>query len=256
MQQFKEKFLDQEYKNTFTNIQRCLRLKDLDKIGDSTHYLDFYMIGLFSFRQWSVKEGIDFFMDFLNRLDLKITHVTVHPDKYLEWKIFYKDYNIEIKKDLDCKWSDGKIGGYCTEFFMGDVEIGNIVNPLGDCLDIGFGLERIENFVYGEKIKSKLNILERTIDCLIDSGFNMSQNKEGYILKKLITLSLFEGSLNSHEFYKKIRENQIKNYRTYLKLKSKSKFKNKGKEFWLDTFGIDEDRIVYYEKLIKKTPQK
>ena len=35
-----------------------------------------------------------------------------------------------VRIDNECLWSDGNIGGYCTEFYKNDIEIGNIVNTL------------------------------------------------------------------------------------------------------------------------------
>ena len=49
MQQFKERFKSEET-GTLANVQSCIRLNDLEEIGDGTHYLYFDMIGLFSFR--------------------------------------------------------------------------------------------------------------------------------------------------------------------------------------------------------------
>lgn len=54
MQQFKSKFKDVEHKGTVSNIQSCLRLNDLDEIGDGEHLLYFNMIGLFSFREMTM----------------------------------------------------------------------------------------------------------------------------------------------------------------------------------------------------------
>ena len=80
-------------------------------------------------------------------LKIDVDYVTIHPDKLDEWRSLYDNYDVEVRADEECKWSDGDIGGYCTEFFKNDVEIGNIVNPLGTCIDVGFGLQRLNMFV-------------------------------------------------------------------------------------------------------------
>jgi alanyl-tRNA synthetase len=99
MQQFKSKFKDQKYLNTISNIQPCLRLNDIEEIGDGTHLLYFNMIGLFSFRQWTVKESIDFWMDFLiNKLELKIDYVQFTQIKLINGRIIIQ--NILLKLDL------------------------------------------------------------------------------------------------------------------------------------------------------------
>ena len=64
MQQFKSKFKDTNFKGTLSNIQSCLRLNDLDEIGDGSHLLYFNMIGLFSFRELTVTQTIDIWMEF------------------------------------------------------------------------------------------------------------------------------------------------------------------------------------------------
>ena len=79
-----------------------------------------------------------------------------------EWKHFYPP-DMLIKLDEGCLWSDGNIGGYCTEFYYNDIEIGNIVNPLGTCIDVGFGLERLLNLKHEQPIISKEEILKDTI---------------------------------------------------------------------------------------------
>ncbi len=65
MQQFKPLFIDPACTATFANLQSCLRLGDLDEIGDGTHLLRFDMLGLFSFRKMNVGQAIDFWLDFL-----------------------------------------------------------------------------------------------------------------------------------------------------------------------------------------------
>lgn len=186
MQHFKPQFSDENFSHTLCTIQKCLRLNDLDEVGDGTHYLDFEMIGLFSFRQWSVKETIDFFMTFLSRLEITPDYVTIHPDKMEEWKGFYQDYKVEIKSEEECKWSDGNIGGYCTEFFKDGVEIGNIVNPLGTCIDVGFGLERLIIVKNKTVNTSRVELLEKCCRTLIESGIELGHHKQSSILKNLL----------------------------------------------------------------------
>lgn len=179
------------------DIQHCLRLNDLDEIGDGTHYLDFHMLGLFSFRQMSVQEGIDWWMDFLGELDLQPQVVTIHPD-CPEWSRFYDHYQVEVKLDPECQWSDGSIGGYCTEFYRDGTEIGNIVNPLGTCLDCGFGGERIQSLLdqslgLDQITLERSQVIDRTIKVLLKSGIIPSNQKQGYVLRRLIREQLHQG---------------------------------------------------------------
>lgn len=252
MQHFKTKYKDTNFRDTFSNIQKCLRLNDWEEIGDGTHFLIFEMIGLFSFREWSLQQSIDFMYGFLSKLNIKPDYVTMHKDKYEEWKSLYSKYEIEIRIDNECVWSDGDIGGYCTEFYKDDIEIGNIVNTLGNCIDIGFGLERLLTVTNNIKSKTKLEILEDTVISLIDSGVKVGNNKSSYILKKLITESVLLGSERTEDDFKKMRDKIRTSYILYQKNKKKSKYKDKDSSFWLDTFGIDENRITDYESIINK----
>jgi alanyl-tRNA synthetase len=163
MQQFTEQFKDENYIGTLANVQSCIRMNDFDEINDSTHLLYFDMLGLFSFRDWSIKKAIDFWIGFINKLGLKLSYVTIHPDKYEEWKDYYKEYNIVIKKDQECTWSDVGNWSYCTEFYINDIEIGNIVNPYGTSIDAGFGKDRLDMILYNIRY-TKIEILKNTIE--------------------------------------------------------------------------------------------
>lgn len=252
MQQFKPLYSNQEYTNTFTNIQQCLRINDLDEIGDGTHFLKFEMIGLFSFRQWTLKKAIDFMYSFVNKLGIIPDYVTIHPDKFEDWKDLYSEYGVEIRLDSECVWSDGSIGGYCTEFYKNDVEIGNIVNTMDTCIDVGFGLERLLEVTGSLTPKTKLDILEETALLLIDDGVMLGHNKKEYILKKLITESIFHGSQVSNEFFDRIRFNQEKAYTIYMRKRNHKRFVDKDGVFWMDTYGFNISRMDEYISVFGK----
>ena len=180
-----------------TDIQHCLRLNDLDEVGDGTHCLDFHMLGLFSFRQMTVRDGVVFWMNFLTHLGVGPDTVTIHPD-CPSWTRLYDDFDVVVREDPECVWSDGDIHGYCTEFYRQGVEIGNIVNPLGDCLDCGFGGERVQHFLDINQgvvpmTPTRSGVLARTIEVLLDSGVRPGSSQQGYVLRKLIRVLLREG---------------------------------------------------------------
>ena len=242
MQKYKTFFKDDSYNNTISNIQSCIRMNDINEIGDGSHLLYFNMIGFFSFREKTIKEVIYFWMEFLEQeLKLKIDYITIHSNKMEEWKEYYKEYDVEIRIDDECIWSDGDIGGYCTEFYIDGIEIGNIVNPLNTCIDVGFGLERLEYFINGEVIKSKQEILKETILKIIYSGYKPSNTKQGYVLRKLLRLYYTMGEVLDHEFFKDEVVRQEKLLSKYNNLKDK--YKDKSKEWWFDTMGINLDEI-------------
>ena len=85
------------------------------------------MMDLFSFRELSVPQAIRFWLEFLDQINALPDYVTIHPERMAEWSGFI----------------------FCTEFYKNGIEIGNIVNPLGTCIDVGFGLERLDMIVHG-----------------------------------------------------------------------------------------------------------
>jgi len=253
MQQYKKLFSDDLYKGTFANIQKCLRLNDLDEIGDGTHHLSFDMIGFFSFREYTLKQSVDFMMKFCFSIGIIPDYVTIHPDKFDEWLYLYNEYpNIEIRKDDECKWSDGLIGGYCTEFYKDDIEIGNIVNTLGTCIDVGFGLQRLMMVLGKLENKTRLQILEETSLLLIDNGINISHYKSGYVLKKIITECVLNESSTQHPFYDTIRRNQIVIYKNYLNLSKRNSNRGKPDSYWLETMGFDKRKENLYISIRNK----
>ena len=57
MQKHKALFQHSSTSHTIGDVQRCLRLNDLDEVGDGTHYLDFHMLGLFSLALFALRVG-------------------------------------------------------------------------------------------------------------------------------------------------------------------------------------------------------
>jgi alanyl-tRNA synthetase len=239
MQQYKPHFLDQSYVGTVSNSQSCMRLDDLDEIGDGTHSLHFEMLGLFSFRKMSLQETVDFWLDFLGELGIWPDHVTIHPDKMNEWKSLYPK-DMTIMPDPDCTWSDGNVSGYCTEFYKDGIEIGNIVNPLGDCIDCGFGLGRLITVMGGDQSTGRMSVLKDGVQKLIESGYQPGNRGQGYVLRKLLRLIVEEGGVVDHPFFTGEVERQKRLQVLYERLKPKNL--DKTPEWWFDTHGIVVER--------------
>lgn len=253
MQQYKKLFTDVLYKGTFSNVQKCLRLNDLDEIGDGTHHLVFDMLGFFSFREYTVKQTIDLMMDFCLSINIKPDYVTIHHDKINDWEEYYSEYDVEIRPDKECLWSDGNIGGYCTEFYKDDIEIGNIVNTLGTCIDVGFGLQRLEMVLGIDSRQTRLETLEKASVIIINSGVEVSHYGRGYVLKKLITECVMSGSNISNLQFDKIRKNQIEIYKNYLRLSNRKSNQDKTDEYWLSTMGYNTKYEHVYKKLYEES---
>lgn len=241
MQKHKSRFTDPHERGTLSDIQHCLRLNDLDEIGDGTHYLDFYMLGLFSFREMSLSDGIGFWMEFLDLLGIKVDEVTVHPDKE-HWKRLYSHLPVKVRLDPECTWSDGQIKGYCTEFYVRGVEIGNIVNPGEDCLDCGFGLERLQQFCNQQHNgysppPTEGQILLRTIGVLLGSGVEPGPRRQPYILRSLIRKGLRLGlDLPDHRCVEQERRRLVRVGQNLERLRRK--YPDKSVEYFWQTHGI------------------
>lgn len=244
MQKHKPRFSDPHERGTLSDIQHCLRLNDLDEIGDGTHYLDFYMLGLFSFRKMSLSDGIGFWMGFLDLLGIEVDEVTVHPDK-VQWKELYSHLPVKVRLDPECTWSDGQIRGYCTEFYVQGVEIGNIVNPGGDCLDCGFGLERLQWFCDQQQELDPSpptpgQILFRTIGVLLDSGVEPGPRQQSYVLRSLIRKGLRQGEdLPDHPLVEQERQRLGRVERSLERLRRK--YPDKPPQYFWETHGIHPD---------------
>jgi|APThiThiocy_cv2_1041547.scaffolds.fasta_scaffold00086_78 alanyl-tRNA synthetase len=236
MQQYKPLFLDLSHIGTVANSQACLRMGDLDEIGDGTHFLQFTMLGLFSFREMTVGDAIDFWLEFLATLGLLPDHVTIHPDRLEEWAPLYRGH-IPIVTDDECTWSDGNITGYCTEFYKDGIEIGNIVNPLGTCIDVGFGAERLDMIVNGTPPADALSTLCDTVMTIVECGYKPGNKEQSYVLRKLLRRIHVMGGTLDHPYFEQEVERQERLRSKYLRLREK--YPDMTAQWWFDTHGID-----------------
>ncbi len=236
MQQYKPHFSDPSCKGTVANSQTCLRLGDLEEIGDGTHFLHFTMLGLFSFREMSVGNAIDFWFEFLATLGLKPDHVTIHPDRLAEWTPLYRG-RVPVVPDPECTWSDGNIRGYCTEFYKDGVEIGNIVNPLGTCIDVGFGADRLDMLINGRPPEDVQETLRSAITKIIESGYRPGNKEQGYVLRKLLRSLHRMGGAVDHPFFTEEIARQERLRARYLRLRERHP--GMSPEWWFDTHGIE-----------------
>lgn len=236
MQQYKTLFSNPSYIGTVANSQACLRMGDLDEIGDGTHFLHFTMLGLFSFREMTVGGAIDFWIEFLGSVGLVPDHATIHPDRLEDWTPLYRG-RIPIVPDAECRWSAGSISGYCTEFYKDGIEIGNIVNPLGTCIDVGFGAERLDMILNGTPPDDALGTLRDTVMKIVESGYKPGNKEQGYVLRKLLRRIHRMGETLDHPYFVQEVERQERLRSKYLRLRDK--YPDMSAEWWFDTHGID-----------------
>ncbi len=190
MQQFKPYYLGRlsPYGNRVISVQKCLRVDDIDEVGDDTHNTFFEMLGNFSFhypngegsyfKQEAIKLGYEFIAE---ELGMAIDYVTIFTgdekspkdtEALAIWKQLAEDKGITLEiKELgreDNFWGPTGAEGPCgptTEIFVNGVEVWNIVfnqyyagidGSLKELeqqgVDTGGGLERI--ITQSEGVKS------------------------------------------------------------------------------------------------------
>ncbi|NBP57137.1 alanine--tRNA ligase, partial [bacterium] len=161
------------------SVQKCLRVDDIDEVGDETHNTFFEMLGNFSFnypqgegsyfKSEAIRLGYELIAE---TLGMKIDYVTIFAgddkspkdtESLAIWQDLAREKGIELEiRELgreDNFWGPTGVEGPCgptTEIFVNDVEVWNIVfnqyySEIGSKLrdlpqqgvDTGGGLERI-----------------------------------------------------------------------------------------------------------------
>jgi alanyl-tRNA synthetase len=110
------------------------------------------------------------------------------------------------------------------------------VNPLGDCIDVGFGLDRL-CMVLGEPPPSRGDALRQTVLRLLESGFRPSNKRQGYELRRLLRRMVRDGIELDHEVWRSERDRQLRVRERYERLRRKHP--DRPPEWWWDTHGID-----------------
>lgn len=243
MQKHKPSFLNTSLSGrTLADVQRCLRLNDLAEIDDDRHHLVFHMMGLFSFRDWTVPQAIAFWHGYLHSIGVVLTHVTVHPDCLAEWSSWHEPFGLPVLPDIDCLWTDGGMGGYSTEFYVGQIEVGNIVNPLGTCIDVGFGLERLEQVTGRPRNLTGVERLRYTLDVLESSGVVPGPKGQGYVMRRLVRALRERGCTWDSPLFVIEMARAEKQRNLYERMKRRHP--DKDNAWWWDTLGINLDEVV------------
>ncbi len=173
MQQFKPYYLSEKspYGDNVASVQRCLRVSDIEEVGDERHLTFFEMLGNFSFGGYQKERAIKMAKEFLDSIDIKIDYVTVFEgdgklpkdEETVEiWGNFgfsEEKGNLKFCGKEDNFWGPTGDEGPCgptTEIYSDGIEIWNIVfnqyyqnkdkslknlDILG--IDTGMGLERL-----------------------------------------------------------------------------------------------------------------
>lgn len=247
MQPFKPKFQNPDGTG-HGNIQHCVRTNDIEEVGDGTHLTFFKMVGSFGFGTDNYEMHIDLWHSIVCDLRLKLV-VHVYPGSPFEQMWQRRGY--ATLPDPECIWTDGSVGGYCSELYVDGLEIGNLVNPLGHSVDVGFGFERMLQVLTGvsrvdetEEFRQDLDPISRdhyrTLQVFYEQGVSPGVRGRSYISRRLLRRFLRlnpkfnEGTFKDwlqperHKLEKVIQES-----RRYFR-----KNPDKTPEFWWDTFGL------------------
>lgn len=252
----------QKMKNLFINpngtkissLQSCIRTNDIEQVGNGQHLTYFEMLGNFSFGNNDYEVSCKMWDEIVKKLFIDVSYVTYHPDRQ-DHKEIWRKLGYYTKESLDTIWSDGTTGGYCCEMFVGDVEIGNLVNTMGHSVDVGFGLERLQQII--EK-KSRIDetiffdiqlhpIVRDHVRCLVSmkkNGIIPSNKGKGYVCRRLLRrmLGLLDQTIPEIQDWidieRSMREKLIHNGKKYW-----NRHKNKTPSFWWETYGILPEEI-------------
>lgn len=236
------------------SLQSCVRTDDIDLVGDGSHLTSFQMIGNFSFGRDDYHESVELWHLILTDLQIPITQVHVHPSRH-EHQHLWRRLGYEIFPDPSCIWGDGQISGHCCELFCNGLEIGNLVNPLGHSVDVGFGWERLHQIYESVERIDQTSLFDsylhpvvsdhvRTISLMRENGILPGNKGRNYVCRRLLRRLLklvigetfeFDDLLQSE---RELRERSLRQGRRCWR-----KFQNQPIEFWWKTFGILPEEI-------------
>lgn len=248
MQNLKPRFRNPDG-SRFGNVQSCVRMNDLDLVGDGVHLTNFEMIGSFGFGAQDYKLHIDLWTAIVTDLGIHPVQVHVHPSSGHAGL-----WSFPVEEDVSCVWSDGDVGGYSSELYQNGLEIGNLVNPLEHSTDVGFGYERLYQIVSGKARVDETDLFRQNLDpvsrdhfrllnLLFKNGIRPGNKGREYVCRRILRrfIHLNPGTGEFPEFVPPEIERKSK-----ALSKARSYFKRKGKQsefFWWDTFGILPEEV-------------
>jgi len=245
MQRVKERFLT-SHNEKYGSMQSCIRTNDLELVGDGTHLTHFKMIGNFSFNCNNYFESVEIWNSIVDDLGIKIDTIHIHPSQNGHKKLWS---GYQIVEDPSCVWSDGNIGGYCCEMYVGDLEIGNLVNTLEHSTDVGFGFERLVQVVENKSRVDETSLFDiglhpivrdhsRTLELLWNEKIGPGNKGRNYICRRLIR-RLIKYNNNNFCFNDWIEQEKIfLENRLKIGRRMYKRYKDKPLEWWWSTYGI------------------
>jgi len=248
MQQVRDRFREPDG-GRHGSLQSCIRTNDLELVGDGSHLTYFEMVGNFSFGGQDYEESVELWHTILKDLDVVATEVRVHPTRP-DLGEMWRRRGYRVTDDRDCTWSDGDISGECCEVFCGDLEIGNLVNPLRHSTDVGFGWERLHQVCEGKGRVDETSLFidhhpvvsdhSRALRVLHENGVGPGNKGRGYVCRRMIRrmLPLLRGD---EEFIFSEWVEQERERREECVRRGRRAWRrhcDKPPEWWWDTFGV------------------
>jgi len=249
MQRVKRRFYEPDSAR-HGSLQSCVRTDDLDLVGDGTHLTYFEMIGNFSFGGNDYDLSVELWHSILSDLRVPVTVIRFHPLRTDHQRLWEK-LGYSVRPDESCVWGDGQIGGNCCELFCGNLEIGNLVNPLCHSTDVGFGWERLHQVVEGkdrvhetslfdQKVHPVVSDHSRAISIMRENGIEPGNKGRNYVcrrlLRRMLRLVSDDQKFDFDDWIIKERILREQNLRRGRRLWRKHR--HKPVEFWWETHGI------------------
>jgi len=189
-------------------------------------------------------------------LEVPVDYVTCHPTQDGHTRL-WQSRGYVVRPEPSCEWTDGEIGGYCCEIFVGSLEIGNLVNPLGHSTDVGFGWERLHQIVEGKTRVDETCLFiphsspvvrdhVRTLEVLWRSGIIPGGKGRNFVCRRLLRRLLdlvTEQDVFVFEPWLE-QERQLRDDRLGKAKRCWKKFKDRSPDFWKETFGIMPEEIM------------
>jgi len=255
MQEVKERFTEPDLSH-HGSVQSCVRTNDLNEVGDGSHLTYFEMVGNFSFGCDDYLQSVILWHLIIQDLGIPVTHVTYYPGQ-TEHQKMWESLGYRTVPDTECKWSDGNIGGYCCEMFVGDLEIGNLVNTLSVSTDVGFGLERLLQVVENKQRVDQTSIFRqdvcpvvrdhvRFLSSMIENDITPGSKGRNSVCRKVIQRLLKTGvDLGKLPEFRDwlIPEKELQERRIEIGRRKWRKFGDRSEQFWFETYGLTTEDL-------------
>jgi alanyl-tRNA synthetase len=257
MQPLKNRFRTLDGGN-FGSLQSCVRTNDLELVGDGSHLTHFEMLGNFSFKGIGYSRSVEMWHQIHLDLVLPVSEIHVHPSQGGHRRL-WENLGYKTVDDPECVWSDGDIGGYCCEIYVGGLEVGNLVNPLGHSTDVGYGWERLHMVVENQQRIDLTSLFDqnchpvvadhsRTIRLLRQNDIVPGAKGREYICRRLLRRMLPLVESEHFDFQDWLDEERLRRDKQLIQAKRCfRRHRHQSESWWWDTFGILPEEMKFLQ---------